>query len=258
MGIGYDARALTFLHPEMNRALATFLAFCAALLILFGAIAWWLGAPLLDLAFDAERRQSPYHVIYMANTDVGSDGQSSPGDYVQRFDRLLQAEAAARLWVANSVSVPAGEVADEWQQVVAVAFSSGSEFVRLVTGGDYRQLRQAAPGGRRTAFGLSQGPLMSVPPPELLLIAAVLPEGSGSSLSAAFLPALFAGGQMVWDSPMIVLEGDAQFNHLLLLGFDDAQRIDEWLSSAATETDLALLRSQVGSLTLWRLGALTR
>ncbi|MGI9328671.1 MAG: hypothetical protein ACR2PZ_25880 [Pseudomonadales bacterium] len=242
----------------MNRALATFLAFCAALLILFSAIAWWLGAPLLNLAFDAERRQSPYHVIYMANTGVGAASEPTAESYGRRFEQLLEAESAARLWVANSVSVPAGEVADEWQQVLAVGFSSGSEFVRLVTGGDYRQLRQAAPGGRRSAFGLSQGPLLRVPPPELLLIAAALPEGSGSNLSATFLPALTAGGQMVWDSPMVVLEGDAQFNHLLMLGFEDAQRIDEWLSSAATETDLALLRSQVGSLTLWRLGALSR
>lgn len=238
----------------MNRAVASFLTFCVALVILFGAMAWWLGAPLLRLAFDAEQRVAPYHALYLVDAAPPGD----PGAYESRFTELLAQESAQLLWQANEVVVPSGEVADEWDQVSAVRFASGSGFVRLVTGGNYRTLQAQAPGGRRSVLGLSDPPGTETPSAELLMVAAASPEGGSVDLVEAFAPALAAGGRIVWDSPVVVLEGNSQFDQLLVLGFDEAASVDEWLWSTVTETDLALLRSRMRNLTLWRLSALSR
>lgn len=244
----------------MNRALASFVAFCVALVVLFSAIAWWLGAPLVALALDPQQRQAPYHVLYLANLPA-ANASAGQVDYPRALNTLLAAEQATTLWRSGRVVVAAGEVADEWQQVALVRFPSGADFVRLVTGGDYRNLADQAPGGRRTVFGVSgAGPQSSAP--ELLLVAAQVPEtaleAGSNPLPAAVDAAIAVGGRILWDQAMVVLEGSSTFNRLLLVGFEDAATVDDWLLQAATETELALLRTRVQALTVWRLEAITR
>ncbi|MFK7913023.1 MAG: hypothetical protein AB8B93_03845 [Pseudomonadales bacterium] len=237
----------------MSRALGSFVVFVCALAVLLGAVAWWLGAPLLELALDGEQRQAPYHVLYM------SDAADSPTllddgsglTYQQAFTRLLAEQQVAALWRTTQVAVAAGEVADEWQRVVLTRFPSGAELVRSVTAGSYRKLAQAAPGGARMVLGLgSRAPTGLAA--ELLLVAAAVPEGGENPLPAALQPALAAGGRVLFDGPAVVLEGTASVNQVLLLGFDSAATVDDWLLQAATETELALLRTRVQALTIWR------
>lgn len=237
----------------MNRAVGSFVAFVCALALLLGAVGWWLGAPLVDLALDSERRQAPYFVLYM--NDASAPGTpfdvESGQTWEQAFAQLLAAQNVSVLWQTSQVAVAAGEVADEWQQVSLGRFPSGAELVRTVTSGSYRQLAEGAPGGARMVLGLgSQAP--GGPASELLLVAAAIPEDAANPLPGALQPALLAGGRVLLDAPAVVLEGTTPLNRVLLLGFDDAAALDDWLLQAATETELALLRSRVQALTIWR------
>lgn len=243
----------------LNRALGSFIVFVFALMLLAGALAWWLGAPLVGLALDGEQRGAPYHVLYMSDADAPGTllDDGSGLTYDQAFLALLAADGVERLWQSDDVSVAAGEVADEWHRVRLVKFPSGAEFVRLVTGGSYRRLADLAPGGSRGVIGLgSAGPQGMAS--ELLLVSAAVPEGGGEPLLDALQPAIAVGGRVLLHQPSVVLEGSSTQNRLLLLGFDDAAVVDDWLLQAATETELALLRTRVQALTIWRLARVTR
>ena len=237
----------------MNRALGSFLVFVFALALLLGAVGWWLGAPLVDLALDSDKRKAPYFVLYM--NDASQSGSlfdvETGATWEQAFAQLLAGQKVSVLWQTRQVAVAAGEVADEWQQVSLNRFPSGAELVRTVTSGSYRELAEAAPGGTRLVLGLGSEAPGGVAS-ELLLVAAAVPEDAGNPLPGALQPALLAGGRVLLDSPAVVLEGTTPLNRVLLLGFDNAATVDDWLLQAATETELALLRTRVQALTIWR------
>lgn len=241
----------------MSRALATFAVFCALLVVLGAAVGWWLGWPLVQLAFDPERRAAPYHLLYFDDA-----GPGDPTGYGPALEAQLKGAGGTRLWQARELSVPVGQMTDEWQRVQAFRAETGAGFVRLVTGRGYRALAARAPKGRRSVLGLKVAPAASQLAPQLLMIGARFPDqagaDSGQALAAAFQEALALGGRLYWDSPVAVLEGDAAISHLIVLGFDAAPALDEWLFSADMNTQLALLGTRFSNLKLWRVSAVSR
>lgn len=247
----------------MSRAVTTFAVFCLLLLGLFGAVGWWVGWPLVDLAFDPDRRAAPYHVLLF--DDAGAAGNGARPDataYLNALDALLTEAQAPILWQASQLTVPVGQVADEWERLLALRFPAGSGFVRVVTGRNYSKLGALAPGNGRNVLGLAAAPRPQALGSQLLIVGAQFDDVPAAQASAAlreaFAGAQALGGRVYWDSAVAVLEGPSALSHMVIYAYDSPIDIDEWLFSSDTATTLALLGTRFSNLRLWRVSGVVR
>lgn len=247
----------------MSRAVTTFAVFCLLLLSLFAAVGWWVGWPLVELAFDADRRAAPYHVLLFDDAGAAGDGaRPDAAAYLKALDALLAEAQAPTLWQTAQVTVPVGQVADEWQRLLALRFPAGSGFVRVVTGRDYAKLGALAPRGRRSVLGLAAPPRPQALGSQLLIVGAQFDDvpaaQAGAALQEAFAGVQALGGRVYWDSAVAVLEGPSALSHLVIYAFDSPVEIDEWLFSSDTATTLALLGTRFANLRVLRVSGVVR
>jgi uncharacterized protein (DUF1330 family) len=199
---------------------------------------------MLSLALDDDRRSLPYYLIHLL------DAEDTAG-YFQAFGALLREEEAQLLWRGGLQTLHSGRTRDEIREVALLEFRAGSSVVQMMTSGAYRDLTaETAPILLGTE--LPPGPIAQ--DETLLLWLVDLVEGG----DVAVLEELggTAGdfrGQLIWSTPIAVLEGDRDWNHALLIAFPDSERLSEWLRAPATATARALARRQYAAEALLEL-----
>ena len=219
----------------LNRSLTTFLAFLGLLAGVAGLLAWWAGPAMLSLALDDERRDAPYYLIHLLDTE-------DPGGYFQSFGTLLREEEAQLLWRGSLRALHAGRSQDEVADVALLEFGAGSSVVRMLTSTAYRDLTGDA-GPLLLGTATAPGPIAQDETLVLWLVELV-EDGDVSVLETLGRSATDFGGQLIWSTPVAVLEGDRAWNHALLLAFPTGTAFGSWLTAPATATDRALVRRQ--------------
>lgn len=188
---------------------------------------------MISLALDDERRSVPYYLIHLLEAPDSSG-------YFQRFGQLLREEEAQLLWRGTLQALHTGRTRDEMADVALLEFGAGSRVVRMMTSSAYRNLTDEV---QPVLLGsaVSPGPIAQ----DESLILWLLETADGADL--AVLEGLGAsavefGGQLIWSEPVVVLQGERQWNHALLLAFPNGEAVSAWLHDPGTATDRALTR----------------
>jgi hypothetical protein len=234
----------------LSRSALSFLLFCGLLLIAGFAVVQWLGPVLLDLAFDSERRDKPYPVLYFHDdADPGAARARERG-----LQEALAAEGAAAIWAVTPLHLVDGGLADEWQTLTVVEFPTAGDFVQIATSGVYRDRMAPAPPARVQALGAVSMPGGGLGryPVLLIYLFGSMAETEEPPMSRLAALASAAGGEPLWSTPLDLLAGaTAAWRHLLVIGFTDADAVAPWLHDAAMVTERALLRTRTQAMAGW-------
>lgn len=224
----------------MNRSLGLFLLFLLALLLVAAIGAWYLGPSVVSLAFDEERRNSPYYVLSL----VANDHSASSG-FPVALAELAVADGGQLLWRGATVAVSEGRVQDEWQQLQLFEFPRGGDFVEMLTGTRYREISDAHAHYKRLMLGSALAP-DGVPTSgaAVLSLFEVNVESHDFARDAQELAGNLVEfqGALIWNAPLADLESEAVWNHILLFEFTDTKAAEEWLRDPGTVTQRALIR----------------
>jgi uncharacterized protein (DUF1330 family) len=200
-----------------------------------GLLAWWVGPAMISLALDEDQRSSPYYLIHLLDVE-------DTGSYFQDFGSLLREEEAQLLWRGSLQALHSGRTRDEIGDVALLEFGAGSSVVRMMTSTAYRDLTARR---RPILLGTDLPPGPIARDETLVLWLVELVEGGDvAELETLGKSAGAFMGQLIWSTPVAVLEGDRRWNHALLIAFPDGERLAEWLESPATATARALARRQ--------------
>ncbi|HEY5646531.1 MAG TPA: hypothetical protein VIS76_11340 [Pseudomonadales bacterium] len=218
---------------QVSRSFVIFLLFVAVLASGAGALLWWAGPAKVSLALDDERRSSPYYLIHLLD-------QPDPAAYFQSFGALLREEGAQLLWRGSLQALRAGRSRDELADVALLEFSEGSGVVQMLTSSGYRALtKDRLP----VLLGTPEAPGPIVQDETLLLWLVELKPGVAPEVLEAPVQAATArGGQLVWSTPVAVLEGQRSWNHAVLLAFPSSRAVTTWLEDPQTVTERSLAR----------------
>lgn len=219
----------------MNRSLTTFLTFLVLLAGGGALLILWVGPAVVSLALDDDRRSTPYYLIHLLDTPDASA-------YFQEFSQLLREEQAQLLWRGSLQALHAGRSRDEMADVTLLEFGAGSSVVRLMTSSAYRDLTSRV---HPVLIGTAVPPGPIAQDETLILwLLETVEEAELDALTGLTRSAGEFGGQLIWSVPVVLLEGDRQWNHVLLLAFPDADAVASWLADPATATARALTRRQ--------------
>jgi len=197
--------------------------------------AWWLGPGMLNLVLDDSRRNEPYYLLHLGQQGVQGD------KYSARLTGLVQAEEGELLWRGGLARLLEGRLKDEWPDLMLFRMPRGGDLVQLITSPEYRQLT-----AQRNFL------LLGVPQPPVDLTAAstlVLwlqrTDGSGSEVAAQALAQVGRNlsqfsGEVVWDSPVDVISGHDDWDHLALLAFPGEAEAQAWFREPASLTERTL------------------
>ncbi len=224
----------------MNRSLGLFLLFLLALLVVAAIGAWYVGPSVVSLAFDEERRNAPYYVLSLM-----ADDHSTSSGFPVALAELAVADGGQLLWRGVTIAVSEGRVQDEWQQLQLFEFPRGGDFVEMLTGTRYRQITEAHPRLQRLMLGSPMAP-DGVPTAGAAVMS--LFDVNHESREFAQGSQELAGnlgefqGTLIWNAPLVDLEGEAVWNHILLFEFSDTEAAEDWLRDPTTVTQRALIR----------------
>ncbi|MEM8769062.1 MAG: hypothetical protein AAGE43_16565 [Pseudomonadota bacterium] len=217
----------------MSRGLVTFLVFLVLLVGGFATVTWLVGPTMVSLALDDERRETPFYLVHLLDAPDASG-------YFQRFGPLLREEQGQLLWRGGLRALHAGRSEDELTDMALIGFDAGAGLVQMLTSSAYRQLTDST---RPLLLGTPQAPGPIAQDETLVLW---LLEASEERTAAELEPlAATAGaynGQLIWSTPVVVLDGDRPWNYVLLLAFPDGEAVTRWLEDPGTGTDRALGR----------------
>lgn len=219
----------------VNRSLLAFVGFLLALVIAAAVAAWWLGAGVVNLVLDESRRNEPYYLLHLG-------GQGVQGDqYAAQFSGLVQAEEGELLWRGTLERLLEGRLKDEWPDLMLFRMPRGGDLVQLITSPEYRQLT-----ADRNLL------LLGAPQPPLDLSAATtlvfwLQQTNTASDDAARQALLQVGrnlarysGSIAWDSPVDVISGQGEWDHLTVLSFPGDTEAQQWFREPASLTERTL------------------
>jgi uncharacterized protein (DUF1330 family) len=219
----------------VNRSLTAFIGFLLVLLLAAAYAAWWLGPGVVKLALDESRRNQPYYLLHLGEQGVQGD------QYTARFTSLVQAEEGRLLWRGNLERLLEGRLKDEWPDLLLFQMARGGDLVQVITSPEYRQLTS-----ERTLLLLG-APL---PPLDLTQSTTLIlwlqqtddPEDGAADQALNRVTANLAqySASVVWDTPLDVLAGQAQWDHLTLLSFPDEATAQQWFREPASQTERTL------------------
>lgn len=224
----------------MSRSLAGFLAFLLVL-VLAGILGTWiLGPNLVRLAFDEERRNTPYYLLSFA---AGEAGAEYPSTYRAGLAELVVADGGQLLWQARTVQVSEGRVLDEWRDVQLFEFPRGADFVAMLTSSSYRGIVDAHPGVSRMMLGTSMAP-DALAGGQATVLSLLTVDSQQDSVDAAIHSLLgnlgsYEGG-LIWDTQIEDLEDQWPWNRAVMLTFPTVAQAEGWLRDPATVTERAL------------------
>ena len=228
-----------------------FLAVLAAL----GVVgAWYLGPSVLSLAFDEERRNSPYYLLSLVAEQDASDGSASSAFRAALAQRVTT-DGGALLWRGATIQVAQGRIEDEWQHVQLFEFARGGDFVEMLTSTGYREILDTRTELDRLVLGTGDAPDGIVA--QGASVFSLFSVGEGDSLEFAQSVRELASnlgefnGKLIWDAPVEDLEGDVPWNRILLFEFASVAAAERWLRDPATVTQRTLIqRGTTGVVTL--------
>jgi len=216
----------------VSRSFLTFLLFVLLLAIGAGALLWWAGPAMVSLALDEDRRSTPYYLVHLLD-------EAEPA-YFQTFGGLLREEGAQLLWRGSLTALHAGRSRDELTDVALLEFGEGSAVVQMLTSSAYRTLTRDS---KPVLLGTPEPPGPIAQDETLLLWLVELgPQTDPAVLEGLTGSAAARNGQLVWSSPVAVLEGDRPWNYMMLLAFPDQRALTDWLQDPETVTEQALSR----------------
>jgi len=219
----------------VNRSLLGFIWFLLALALAAAAGAWWLGPGVVNLVLDDERRSEPYYLLHLGE-------QSVPGsEYAAQFTSLVQAEDGELLWRGSLERVLEGRLQDEWPDLMLFRMARGGDLIQTVTSPEYRRIIS---GRRLMLLGVPEPPADLTGTGTLVLWLQQTDDGDQAAASAALAQVAqnlsnFSGAVM-WDSPVDLITGQGQWDHLAVLAFPDAATAQNWFREPASLTERTL------------------
>jgi uncharacterized protein (DUF1330 family) len=257
----------------LSRSLFGFLLFCLVLVLASAAVVWYLGPTLTGIAFDGERRDSPYYLLQLLPREALRPGPDQPS-YRSRFLALAEADQGRPAWQGSVAEVLEGPVLLDVAAVQLVAFATGGELVQMLTSSGYRSLRSAASELELPLLGSAVAPqrLQTEAASVLVLYrsekdtagepggepAAGPPLGVPGGRGWLVLVPRF-GGEVRWQAPVAPIRmgggGAPPWNRVLLLQFPDAAAAEAWLDDPRTATERAIARKHVDDMVVLLLQA---
>ena len=209
---------------------------------------------MVSLAFDEERRNSPYYLLSLVAEPEMAGGSASSAFRAALAERV-SADGGQLLWRGTTIQVVQGRIEDEWQHVQLFEFSRGGEFVQMLTSTGYRAILNTHAELNRLMLGTGDAPDGIVA--QGASVFGLYSVGEGDSLEFAQGVRELAGnlgefnGKLIWDAPVAGLERDVQWNRLLLFEFASVAAAEDWLRDPATVTQRTLIqRATTGVVTL--------
>jgi hypothetical protein len=242
----------------LSRSLLAFLLFLLVLAV--GGVvlvAWYAGPTASAVAFDIDRRESPYFLLHLV--PAGRPANDAAVDARRAgFLAAASADGGTRIWSAgparrHEARSRHGSFRGSMAAVEVYGFARGANLLQLLTGNEFRTLA-AEPEPTMLIAGTD------APPADLAADAVAvlaLYEVDGGNLARplgapdapGWLVALGAhGGRLAWDAPLDWIRGREQWNRVLVLQFPDARAAGAWLRDPATLTARALASRNLGDL----------
>ena len=205
---------------------------------------FWVGLPLLRLAFFEPERDQPLTVVNLV---------SAPG--VENFDAAYQAPLRALLASEQGELVGDyrlrhlmdGARRDEWDVLNLLHIPVGSDMVQAMTSAEYRALRDIAPTLRMRMLGT-----FAVPGADwrdgLVLWLMNERQSAGQAFAAIAELAGSAGARIVLDTSIMALGEDMPFQRLVLMDFESPAAALNWLRTRQMVTERAVLNANLNDL----------
>jgi uncharacterized protein (DUF1330 family) len=218
----------------------------------FAAGIWWLGASVVSLAFDEDRRGAPYYVLHLVS---GADAEEGAG-YLDGFGALVRAEDGQLLWRGALEHLHSGRLGDAHDDLLVYEFAAGGDLVQMLTSAQYRSLHDRLPA---VLLGTAASPDAIVQDEVLLLWLLELRDTGAQGNAEGLLPVVASArrfeGHPIWNAPVDVVAGGATWNHLVVLAFPESAAARRWLEDMQTVTELALVRRVVAEQALLEFGS---
>lgn len=200
----------------------------AGIVLLVAGAAFWVGVPLVNLAFFDERRDEPLMVIELLKAP---DADLHQALYQTPMAELLASEGA-RLQAAYRMNhLMHGSVADEWQYMNLIDVPRAADFVQVMTSGPFKLLQAQGGVSASTRIGVfhTTGQQWR---PALVVWFVKTRQLDALDPFAETLPLWETlQGRVVVNQPLLLLDNDASFDRVLIVEFP------------STQAALALLRS---------------
>jgi hypothetical protein len=242
----------------LSRSLLAFLLFLLVLAI-GGAVlvTWYAGPTATAVAFDIDRRESPYFLLHLVPAVPPADPAALDA-HRAGFLEAASADGGARIWFAGTARRHEarsrhGSSRGSMAAVEVYGFARGANLLQLLTGKEFRTL--AAEPELPLLLAGTDAPPAELDPGAVAVLALYEVDGGnlarplGDPDKPGWLVALGAhDGKLVWDAPLDWIRGSEQWNRVLLLQFPDAHAAGEWLRDPATLTARALASRDLGDL----------
>ncbi len=223
--------------------------FCLFLVLVAGAVVWYMGPTLAGIAVSSERRDNPYYLLQLLPAIAVQRASGAPS-WRSQFVTLAADDQGRLWWQGGAVRVAEGSVLTDVAGVELIRFDSGAHLVQMLTSSAYRALA-AALDAPVWHLGTAQPP-QKLAADEATVVAlyraddedAPSPLGTpGGSGWLALLPRY--GGRVKWDSAIASIRGPGDWSRVLLMQFPNAAEAEAWLEDPATVTERAIANKQV-------------
>lgn len=241
----------------MSRSLAGFLFFCLLLVTAGAFLVWYVGLTASAIAFDGERRETPYFLLQIVPQAEGTAPEQLAA-YRSGVITAAGADGGRPIWSADTIHRQEsrsrhGSYRGAVAALDVLGFQRGAGVLQMLTGADYRALASEA-GQHVLLAGTS-----SVPQPfeaggvavvvlfEVTDATVVAPLGEpGASGWLAELDTY--GGSIGWDAPIDWVKGAQAWNRVVVLRFPDSASAAGWLRDPVTLTGRAMASRYLGDL----------
>jgi len=241
----------------VSRSLAGFLFFCLLLVTAGAVLVWYVGLTASAIAFDGERRETPYFLLQIVpQTEVSSPERLAA--YRSGVITAAGADGGRPIWAADTIHRQESRSGHgSYRGAVAaldvLGFQRGAGVLQMLTGAEYRAL--AAEAGQ----GVLLAGTSAVPQPfdaggvaVMILFEATdakVAAPLGEPGSSGWLEVLdLYGGSIGWDAPIDWVKGSQAWNRVVVLRFPDSASAAGWLHDPVTLTGRALVSRYLGDL----------
>ena len=217
----------------VNRSFFLFVGFLGVFVLGLVAVAAWVG-PVRNIALSSDLREAPYYVIALERTDR-----------LEALDRLVRSTDSAGevLYSGRLDHMQAGLVRrDEWRRLSVYGFTSGADFLKLVTSESYRQTRPE--DGERVLLGTPRAPDVKSDQAWSLWLVQRRDGQLLEAHSALLTTSQEFGGRAAWDADVVAIEGPAPWEALRVVSFPSVKQAFAWHENPYTQTEVTLMKAR--------------
>ena len=231
----------------VGRNLSLGLSVSAGIVLLLAGAAFWVGVPLVNLAFFDERRDQPLMVIELLKT---SDTDLRQARYQTPMAELLASEGA-RLQVAYQMNhLMDGNVADEWRYLNLISVPRAADFVQVMTSESFKLLQEQRGISASSRLGVfhAAGEQWR---PALVVWLVKTRQSDALDPFAETLPLWQTmQGRVVVNQPLLLLDNDSRFDRVLIVEFPSVQPALTLLRSPQMRTLRSVVNGAVDHMAL--------